>query len=175
MVQGIFAEFITSPGTLENWTETICLSYGRASNDDERVQILHTLTILLVENAEFEEVMQRFIENYKPPEENRDSKNILLAEALLMYAFLQCGSDDKNDLITKYLNTHGLDVLENKYLLGAYICAFKDRCQENSEVGHFIRRAPNPEKCVQSMIELLEEYSLESFRNVRAYKRLSFI
>lgn len=148
------------------WCRVLCDSLTYCLNDEERTQALHTLSLFLYSYSDFEDVMEIFVACYHPPRDHRISREVLLAEAVLMFAFLQTGDEDKDNFVKTYMDQHGADVKENKYLLAAYIGAFKTRCHEQSLAAVNIRAAPQPYQCVKNMVELLNEYNGESYRDV---------
>jgi len=149
-----------------DWCKWLCLSLKQAKDEDEQVQVLHTLAILLYNYGHFEGVISQFNQSFNFGKFGTNPA-ILYAEGILMFSFLQSGTSSHDKEIEAFLATHGKQMDENPYFCGSLVSAYVQRCPESEGVREIIRHAARPQKCVANMSRLLLEYDEKSFRNVR--------
>ena len=127
------------------------------------MQVLHTLSIFLHNYGHLDGVLSKFNETFKFW---KRTTPILHAEGLLMFSFLQSGTNAHDNEIEVFLEKHLKHLDENPFFYGAIVSAFALRCGQNAKIRSVIQQTPHPEKCVQSMTSLILEYEGTSFRNV---------
>lgn len=162
-MQTIFTAFVGAASMVE-WCKWLCLSMSKAENEEEYIQVLHTLAILLYNYGHLDGVLSEVNKTFKF---GKRPVSVLLAEGLFMHSILQSGDQSHDKEIQAFLSKHVKQLDENPYFHGAIVSAFALRCEQNERIRTAIQYIPQPDKCVQNMTNLVLEYGGNSFRNVR--------